>query len=300
MTDARHRDPTVVRFWGTRGVVPVSATARDVRDKIANALVVARGAPIATYEEALRFIDGELDFAAAATYGGATSCVEIESGDDAFFLCDMGSGLQQFGRDAMRLCRRGRTGKFNIFLSHMHSDHIMGFPSFAPACDDGSKIVIHACHSDAEDALRQQQEEAFSSVPFDSLAANISFVTLEPGREIEVDGLRVTAMRQDHPGGSFGYRFVDSAGRSRITSESSCQVEKIRSMVRRTSYAAATAFSTPGPDTPSPRTWMLTGIPMTSSTQARRGSSRAGAVTGALTGAPGRSRTAASRCSPGR
>ena len=221
MTDVRRRDPTLVRFWGTRGVLPVSPTAHEIRAKIANALVVARGASIASYDDALKFLDDELDFAAAATYGGATSCVEIECGDDAFFICDMGSGLQQFGRDAMRLCRRGRAAKFNVFLSHMHWDHIMGFPSFLPAFDDNSTIVIHACHPDAEDALRRQQEEMFHSLPFESFAARIDFVTLEPGREVEVDGLRVAAMRQDHPHDSFGYRFIDPAGRRIVYSTDS-------------------------------------------------------------------------------
>jgi len=212
---------TIVRFWGTRGVIPCAATAREVREKIANALVIAREAAIESREDALRFIDSELDFASNATYGGATSCVEIESGDDAFFICDMGSGLQNFGREAQRLVRRGRRGKFNIFLSHLHWDHIMGLPSFLPALDDGCAIVIHAGHADAEEALRRQQEETYCSTPFDAFAATIDFVTMEPGREIEVDGLRVTAMLQDHPGGSFGYRFVDPASRRIVYSTDS-------------------------------------------------------------------------------
>ena len=211
-------EPTIVRFWGTRGTLPVAATARDIRAKVANALVVARGRAIDSYGDAERFIDEELDFASAATYGGATSCVEIECGDGAFFLCDMGSGLQGFGRDATRLCRRGREPRFNFFLSHMHWDHIMGFPVFQPAFDDNATIVIHACHEDAEAALRRQQEETSYPIPFDAWAARIRFVKLEPGVEIEVDGLRVTPMRQDHPHDSFGYRFADPAGRAIVYS----------------------------------------------------------------------------------
>ena len=216
-----HSEPLVVRFWGTRGTLPVAATARDVRTKIANALVSASGTTFATQEEALKFIEHELDFATGATYGGATSCVEIECGDEAFFICDMGSGLQPFGRDATSLCRRGREGKFNFFLSHMHWDHIMGFPSFLPAMDDRSTIVIHSCHEDAEDALRRQHEEMSYPVPFDSLAAQIRFVTMTPGVDIEVDGLTVTAMRQDHPHASYGYRFTDRAGRRIVYSTDS-------------------------------------------------------------------------------
>lgn len=212
---------TVVRFWGTRGTLPVAATAREIRAKIANALVVARGESITSYEDANRFINEELDFAAAATYGGATSCVEIDCGDDAFFICDMGSGLQHFARDAVRLGRRGRAGKFNFFLSHMHWDHIMGFPSFLPALDDKSTIVIHTCHSDAQEALRRQQEEMSYPTPFESWGAKISFVTMEPGEEIEVDGLRVTTMLQDHPHASFGYRFIDASGRRIVYSTDS-------------------------------------------------------------------------------
>ena len=218
MTANASGEATLVRFWGTRGVLPIAAKAHDIRGKIANALVAARGTSIASHEDALKFIDDELDFAAAATYGGATSCVEIECGDDAFFICDMGSGFHEFGRDALRLCRRGRAGKFNIFLSHTHSDHIMGFPSFLPLLDGGAEIVIHACHPNAEAALRSQQDRMFSSFPFDAIAARVRFVTLEPGREIEVDGLSVIAMRQDHPGDSFGYRFTDRDGRSIVYS----------------------------------------------------------------------------------
>ena len=204
--------PTVVRFWGTRGTLPVAATARQIRAKIVNALVVAKGEVFANSEEAARFVDLELDFAAGATYGGATSCVEIDEGDGAYFVCDMGTGLQDFGRDALKRCAHGRPKKYNFFLSHMHWDHIMGFPSFLPASDFDSTIVVHACHRDAEEALRRQQEEVSFPTPFNVWDAKVAFATMEPGRTIEVDGLRVTAMSQHHPHGSYGYRFENSDG----------------------------------------------------------------------------------------
>ena len=78
----------LVRFWGTRGSLPVAAKAGAIRAKIARALVAANGQSIASIDQAEAFIDRELDFAASATYGGATACVEIESGD-SYFICDM-------------------------------------------------------------------------------------------------------------------------------------------------------------------------------------------------------------------
>ena len=93
----------LVRFWGTRGSLPVAAKAGAIRAKIARALVAANGQSIASIDEAEAFIDRELDFAASATYGGATACVEIESGD-SYFICDMGSGLREFGLNALKRC----------------------------------------------------------------------------------------------------------------------------------------------------------------------------------------------------
>ena len=82
MSDLHGSQSLSVRFWGTRGSLPVALTARQVRTKIVDALITARGRSFDSREAAARFVDGELSFAAAATYGGATSCVEIDCGND--------------------------------------------------------------------------------------------------------------------------------------------------------------------------------------------------------------------------
>ena len=64
----------LVRFWGTRGSLPVAQTAPAIRAKIARALVDAGGRRFADEAEAARFADS-LDFATSATYGGASRCV---------------------------------------------------------------------------------------------------------------------------------------------------------------------------------------------------------------------------------
>jgi len=210
----------IIRFWGTRGSLPVALKAEAVRQKIARALVAANGVPIASLEAADAFISRELDFATSGTYGGATACVEIESGD-SFFICDMGSGLRQFGMSALKRCAEGHARTFNFFQSHLHWDHIMGFPFFAPAFDPSAKIVIHSAHPDAEDALRRQQEEISFPVPFDWLRASIEFVAMTPGEPIEVDGLRVVAEKQAHSHDSYGYRFTDGTGQTVVFSTDS-------------------------------------------------------------------------------
>jgi phosphoribosyl 1,2-cyclic phosphodiesterase len=208
----------IVRFWGTRGVLPVAATAQQIRTKVASALLAANGLELNSREEIARFIDENLTFADRATYGGATSCVELDCGTDSFFLCDMGSGLHEFGLDALGRRPGVRGRKYNVFLSHLHWDHIMGLPFFLPAADPDTQIVIHSCHGDAEQALRRQQAEIAFHRPFVDWAAYFRFITMETGRDYRVDGLSVAAIDQDHPGASFGYRFTDGAGRSAVYS----------------------------------------------------------------------------------
>ena len=85
---------------------------------------------------------------------------------------------------------------YHVFLSHLHWDHIMGFPFFGPAFNPAATIVIHSGHADAETALRRQQEEISVPVPFDWLKADIEFRTLEPGREYPIGAVTVSLIER--------------------------------------------------------------------------------------------------------
>ncbi|BDI61685.1 MBL fold metallo-hydrolase [Qipengyuania nanhaisediminis] len=208
-----------VRFWGTRGSLPVAPQASTITDKVTDALLAAGGRRFADRDEAEAFIRDELPFAVGQGYGGATSCVEIDTGQGAFAVCDMGSGVREFGIDSMRRAGAdGRDLEWHFFMSHLHWDHIMGFPFFAPAFVEGAKIVIHSGHADAEDALRRQQEEISFPVAFDWLKADITFRTLAPGRNYAIGDLSVALIEQEHSHQSFGYRFTDKAGKNVVYS----------------------------------------------------------------------------------
>jgi phosphoribosyl 1,2-cyclic phosphodiesterase len=211
----------LVRFWGTRGSIPVAQSGHAIRRKIARALIAAEGRTFSEESAAEKFIETELDFATGATYGGATTCVEIEAQSDSFFICDMGSGLRDFGIDALARCKTGHSRTYNFFMSHLHWDHIMGFPFFAPAFDPAARLVIHSGHADAEEALRRQQEEISFPVPFDWLRAHIDFVFVKPGENYAIDGLSVEVMEQHHSHSSYGYRFTDADGKTAVFSTDS-------------------------------------------------------------------------------
>ena len=197
----------LVRFWGTRGSLPVAPRAPAIETKLVTALMRASGRSFADEAAARAFINDELRFGEGRTYGGATTCLEIEGADDSFFVLDMGSGLRELGNDALRRIAGGRTRTFNFFLSHLHWDHIRGFPFFGPAFDPETRIVIHTGHADAEQALRRQQEEISFPVAFDWLRARIEFKLLTPGERYHVDGIDVELMPQDHSHVSYAWKF---------------------------------------------------------------------------------------------
>ena len=196
-----------VKFWGTRGSIPVAMTSAEVRRKLIAALTRASGRKLETPEQAAAFLDRELDFAGSRTFGGNSSCVEIVTDRRDYVLCDLGSGARVFGNEV--LGTRDASGqRFHAFMSHPHWDHIMGFPFFAPAYVPGNTIRIYGCHKELESALRRQQDAPCFPVPFHRLGATIEFVTLESGRSYDIAGWSVTAKLQSHSGDSYGYRFV--------------------------------------------------------------------------------------------
>ena len=196
-----------IRFWGTRGSIPVALTAADVRDKLAQALVQASGRTFATYEEAHAFASSELDFSITHTFGGHSPCVEIElPGSNEYFVCDMGSGARPFGVHVQAKQARA-PATVNVFMSHVHWDHIMGFPFFGPAYAPGTKIRIHGVHDVLEHAFRLQQSPPCFPVEFDQLGADIEFVKLTADKPHTVAGITVTPHLQLHSGDSYGYRF---------------------------------------------------------------------------------------------
>jgi phosphoribosyl 1,2-cyclic phosphodiesterase len=195
-----------IRFWGTRGSLPVSLTAAGVRRKLVAALRGASGRVFGSDGEIDEYLDG-LGFAVTGTYGGHSPCVELETGGPEYVLCDLGSGLRPFGQAAIARHGPGSPQTYHIFVSHVHWDHIMGLPFFTPAYIPGNRVRFYGCHPWLEAALKRQQDNPSFPVDFSYLRADIEFTLLEPGKRYDIAGMSVTAKLQRHAGDSYGYRF---------------------------------------------------------------------------------------------
>jgi anti-anti-sigma factor len=213
--------PLRIRFWGTRGSLPAPLGERAVRRKIRDALLAARGQRLETETTIDDFMESRLPFSARGTFGGNTSCVEIKTGSDEYVICDLGTGVREFGNHVMAEHDRAARKCFNVFLSHVHWDHIMGFPFFGPAYIPGNLIRIHSSHPAVGEALLKQQSDPCFPVNFRALPATVEFVALEPGRSYEIAGFSVTSIKQFHAGASYGYRF--SRGDKTIVYSTDCE-----------------------------------------------------------------------------
>jgi phosphoribosyl 1,2-cyclic phosphodiesterase len=126
-----------------------------------------------------------LPFAVRVSYGGNTPCVEIRNGAE-YILCDVGSGIRDFGNHCLKTGKSVGSDVFHIFISYVHWDHIQGFPFFTPAYLPGNKIHIYGFHDGFVKALAGKQNKPGFSVNLEGMQADINFHTLEPGQAYNI------------------------------------------------------------------------------------------------------------------
>ncbi len=190
--------------WGSTGSLPAPLTSDALRKKIVNAIIAAKGRKFPSRDSIERFVRDELPFTTTGTYNGNTSCVELRGGNE-YVLLDAGSGLRDFGHYAFH--NISMPAHFHIFFSHLHWDHIQGFPFFLPAFFKGNRIDFYGGHADIEKAITIQQQPPFFPVTFDYMQADKHFHHLQPGGSSTIAGYKVSVIEQDHPGVSYGYCF---------------------------------------------------------------------------------------------
>ncbi len=157
-----------VKFWGVRGSLPCPGTDH-------------------------------------AVYGGNTSCVEIQCGEETIIF-DAGSGLRPCGDQLAT----SNLYSANIFLSHYHHDHIMGFPFFKPAYDSEFSLKVRGPKPQGmrsiNDALHAYLSGPFFPVGIDQVMPHVQFETLDPSEVTKIGDVSVSSKSLNHPGGALGYR----------------------------------------------------------------------------------------------
>lgn len=139
-------------------------------------------------------------------YGGATTCLGVETPEDIPIVIDGGSGIFDLGNT---LAPRTERRELHMFFTHTHWDHVQGLPFFAPLYDAAWRVHIYSLGErrvSVQDIFSGVYAERFFPVPFDQLAAAIEFHALEFDDTIDVGNTRVTCCRVNHPGFALGFR----------------------------------------------------------------------------------------------
>jgi phosphoribosyl 1,2-cyclic phosphodiesterase len=71
-------------------------------------------------------------------HGGNTSCIEVLAGEHTLIL-DAGTGIIRLGEMLLRR-GAGKLLQISLLITHAHSDHLLGFPFFAPLFDASTAI----------------------------------------------------------------------------------------------------------------------------------------------------------------
>jgi len=145
-------------------------------------------------------------------YGGNTSCLELRFGkEDRLIIVDLGSGVRLLADLIMKKDRPRGAINTSVFLTHTHTDHIMGFPFFTPLFIPGTHLDIYGPVTYEEDTLKNivgdQLRYRYFPVRLDELRAEINYFSLKEGKQDLGGGLTVTTKYLNHPITVLGYRF---------------------------------------------------------------------------------------------
>ena len=152
-------------------------------------------------------------------YGGNTVCTALKH-DGHTVILDAGMGLAPLGQ---ALAERKDIKRLDILLSHPHLDHVLGLFSFQPLFDPDMEIHLYGGEGLAKH-LETLFGPPFWPVGIRDVPARLEFHEIQPGDCFGLDGLSVSTIAGNHPGGSILYR-LDGGG-NRLTYALDCEAQE--------------------------------------------------------------------------
>lgn len=161
--------------------------------------------------------------------GGNTSCTLVSVDGEPPLVLDLGTGMRALGEVLRRQARReGRPLHAQALLTHLHFDHILGLPFFAPLHDPGARLTVYGPPQEREhlrEALAGAVQPPFFPVkmvelsgeidvrevggPFGGTAAGPLDSSFMLGR------ISARATRVPHPGSTLGFR-IEGEGKALV------------------------------------------------------------------------------------
>lgn len=140
-------------------------------------------------------------------YGGNTTCLELTLPGGQIVIIDAGTGIRPLGD---KLAGEKETTDIYLLITHIHWDHILGFPFFSPIYRPSTKIHVDG-HSTCMKGLRytfdNKMGDGFFPIKFDDLKSTISFTENLVHGALDINGVLIDSIPLQHPHGGCGFRF---------------------------------------------------------------------------------------------
>ena len=136
-------------------------------------------------------------------YGGNTSCVTVET-EDQILIIDAGTGIRPLGHELL-----GTDKTIYIVLTHVHSDHVEGFPFFKPLYEEGRTIhLLDHVYGDTRWSLLERFDGFHFPLNKAAIPAKVHRVKSDFVPYLNDQGFDLTRRPINHPGGAYGYRIA--------------------------------------------------------------------------------------------
>ena len=146
-------------------------------------------------------------------YGGNTACIELRFPEvNRHIIIDAGSGIRDLANSMLANDLPKGPIATEIYLSHTHWDHIMGFPFFVPVYIPGTRIKVFGPVTYEDEPLEAvvggQMKYRYFPVNMGELASTIEYRRLKEEPLIDLgDGITLSTTIINHPITALGYRF---------------------------------------------------------------------------------------------
>jgi len=149
-----------------------------------------------------------------ARYGGNTTCIEVRTDNNELIILDAGTGIFPLSQSLLAEL----PVVANVLITHSHWDHIQGLPFFIPNFIPGNTLRLHGAYDPVtgkgvEQVMSVQLQYSYFPVREAEMKARIEYVTLMPGKSIQIGSATITPFLMNHPVIDFGYR-IEASGKS--------------------------------------------------------------------------------------
>ncbi|MEM8485484.1 MAG: MBL fold metallo-hydrolase [Bacteroidota bacterium] len=139
--------------------------------------------------------------ARALKYGGNTSCVSVQI-DNKLLVIDAGSGVRILG-DALG----DEVTDIYFILTHLHRDHLDGFPFFGPLYKPGRRVhLIDYRRGKKTWSLISMLDGIHYPMRPSAVVAEYEQIKRRPMKYLRSEGFGISRLKLNHPGGAYGYR----------------------------------------------------------------------------------------------